>query len=206
VIFRLLDNTLTDFGKDIIPQAIRTQRVFSSVFQGYWEDIGTIRAFFEANLDVTNELPRFNFFDMAAPIFSRPRFLPGSKINGAQIDHAVISDGCIINRAVIAHSIVGLRCFVGSGTLLNRTILLGSDYYESLNSIVEHEKAGKPRIGVGVNTRIENTIVDKNARIGDNVVISPAGKPENVDHPDYYIRDGIVIIPKSGVIPHGTVI
>jgi glucose-1-phosphate adenylyltransferase len=206
VIFRLLDNTLTDFGKDIIPQAIQTQRVFSSVFQGYWEDIGTIRAFFEANLDVTNELPRFNFFDMAAPIFSRPRFLPGSKINGAQIDHAVISDGCIINRAVIAHSIVGLRCFVGSGTVLNRTILLGSDYYESLASIVEHEKAGKPRIGVGVNTRIENTIVDKNARIGDNVVISPAGKPENVDHPDYYIRDGIVIIPKSGVIPHGTVI
>jgi glucose-1-phosphate adenylyltransferase len=206
VIFRLLENTLTDFGKHIIPQAIKDLRVYSSVFEGYWEDIGTIRAFFEANLDVTNELPRFNFFDMSAPIFSRPRFLPASKINGAAIDHAVISDGCIINRASILHSIVGLRCLVGPGTVLNRTILLGSDYYESIESITAHEKAGKPRIGVGANCRIENTIVDKNARIGDNVIISPTGKPDKVDHPNYYIRDGIVVIPKDGVIPHGTVI
>ena len=206
IIRRLLENTLTDFGKHVIPNAIQNLRVFSFVFQGYWEDIGTIRAFFEANLDVTNELPRFNFFDMAAPIFSRPRFLPGSKINGAQIDHAVISDGCILNRAVITHSIAGLRCFVGAGTVLNRVILLGSDYYESIESILEHEKDGRPRIGIGTNCRIENTIVDKNARIGDNVVISPAGKPEKVDHPNYYIRDGIVIIPKNGVIPHGMVI
>jgi glucose-1-phosphate adenylyltransferase len=206
VVRRLLDNTLADFGKHIIPQAIKNLRVFSYVFQGYWEDIGTIRAFFEANLDVTSELPRFNFFDMAAPIFSRPRFLPGSKINGAQIDHAVISDGCILNRAVITHSIIGLRSIVGVGTVLNRTILLGSDYYESMESIQDHEQAGKPRIGIGANCRIENTIVDKNARIGNNVVISPAGKPDKVDHPNYYIRDGIVIIPKNGAIPHGMVI
>jgi glucose-1-phosphate adenylyltransferase len=206
VIRRLLDNTLTDFGKHIIPQAIKELRVFSHVFQGYWEDIGTIRAFFEANLDVTSELPRFNFFDMGAPIFSRPRFLPGSKINGAQIDHAVISDGCILNHARITHSIMGLRSIVGPGTHLHRTILLGSDYYESLESILEYEKAGKPRIGIGANCRIENTIVDKNARIGNNVVITPAGKPDHVDHANYYIRDGIVIIPKNGAIPHGTVI
>jgi glucose-1-phosphate adenylyltransferase len=206
VLKRLLDNTLTDFGKDIIPNAIRDLRVYSSVFQGYWEDIGTIRSFFEANLDVTNELPRFNFFDMSAPIFSRPRFLPGSKINGAQIDHAVVSDGCILNQSSITHSIVGLRSVVGAGTRLNRVIMLGSDYYEALESIIEHEKAGKPRVGIGVNCRIENTIIDKNARIGDNVVISPAGKPENLDHPNYYIRDGIVCIPKNGIVPHGTVI
>ena len=206
VMFKLLDNTLPDFGRDIIPNAISNYRVFSFVFQGYWEDIGTIRAFFEANLDVTNELPRFNFFDMSAPIFSRPRFLPGSKINGAQIDHAVISDGCILNRAVIMHSIVGVRSLVGPGTVLNRAIVLGSDYYESYESITEHEKAGKPRIGIGANCRIENTIVDKNARIGNNVMISPVGKPENVDHADYYVRDGIVIIPKNGIIPHGRVI
>jgi glucose-1-phosphate adenylyltransferase len=206
IIRRMLDNSLADFGKHVIPNAIQNLRVCSFVFQGYWEDIGTIRAFFEANLDVTDELPRFNFFDMAAPIFSRPRFLPGSKINGAQIDHAVISDGCILNRAVITHSIVGLRSVVGVATVLNRVILLGSDYYESQESIVEHEKAGNPRIGIGSNCRIENTIVDKNARIGNNVVISPAGKPEKVDHPSYYIRDGIVIVPKNGVIPHGMVI
>jgi glucose-1-phosphate adenylyltransferase len=143
---------------------------------------------------------------MSAPIFSRPRFLPGSKINGAKVDHAVISDGCIINHAEIAHSIIGLRCIVGAGTVLNRAILLGSDYYESLQSILEHEKAGKPRIGIGTNCRIENAIIDKNARIGNDVVISPAGKPQNVDHEDYYIRDGIVIIPKNGMIKHGTVI
>jgi glucose-1-phosphate adenylyltransferase len=203
---KLLDNPLTDFGKHIIPSAIETHRVFSHVFQGYWEDIGTIRSFFEANLDLTSELPRFNFFDMGAPIFSRPRFLPGSKINSAQIDHAVISDGCILNHSRISHSIVGVRSIVGPGTELTRVILLGCDYYESRESIEANKQAKRPRIGVGINAKIENAIIDKNARIGDNVIISPAGKPENVDHPLYFIRDGIVIIPKSGILPDGTVI
>ena len=195
-----------DFGKEIFPASVRAKRVMVHLFDGYWEDIGTIRNFFEANLDVTSELPRFNFFDMSSPIFSRPRFLPGSKINGAQIDHAVISDGCIINHASINQSVVGLRSIVGAGTVVNRCILLGSDYYESFESIIEHEKAGKPRIGIGARSRIENTIVDKNARIGNNVIISPAGKPDNLDHANFYVRDGIVIIPKNGVIPHGMVI
>jgi len=206
VLVEMLNNTLTDFGKHIIPNAIKTHRVFSYVYQGYWEDIGTIRAFFEANLDVTSELPRFNFFDMSAPVFSRPRFLPGSKINGAQIDHAVVSDGCIINHARIAHTIVGVRSLVDLGSELKRVIILGCDYYETQSSVEECVKTGRPRIGVGQNTRIENAIIDKNARIGDNVVISPAGKPENLDHPLYFVRDGIIIIPKNGVIPHGTVI
>jgi glucose-1-phosphate adenylyltransferase len=203
---KLLDNTHADFGKHIIPSTIESNSVFSYVFQGYWEDIGTIRSFFEANLDLTSELPRFNFFDMGAPIFSRPRFLPGSKLNSAQIDHAVISDGCILNHSRISHSIVGVRSIVGAGTELTRVILLGCDYYESRESIDANQGAGRPRIGIGMNAKIENAIIDKNARIGDNVVISPAGKPENADHPLYYIRDGIVIIPKSGIVPHGTVI
>lgn len=203
---RLLDNTQSDFGKHIIPQAIQTDRVFSYVFQGYWEDIGTIRAFFEANLDVAAELPRFNFFDMSAPIFSRPRFLPGSKINGAHIDHAMVTDGCIINPSRIMNSTIGLRTIVGAGTELHRVVALGCDYYESAQSIAEHERAGHPRVGIGSGCRIDNAIIDKNARIGNNVVISPAGKPEHLDHPLYYIRDGIVIIPKSGMIPHDMVI
>ncbi|HEY2951203.1 MAG TPA: glucose-1-phosphate adenylyltransferase [Verrucomicrobiae bacterium] len=203
VMIHLLDNTLTDFGKHIIPGAIQTHRVFSYVFQGYWEDVGTIRSFFEANLDVTSELPRFNFFDMSSPIYTRPRFLPGSKINGAQIDHAIVSDGCIINRSNISHSIIGIRSIVGAGSEVHRAILLGCDYYESQASIIDNEMMGKPRIGIGQNTRIENAIIDKNARIGDSVVISPAGKPDNFDHPLYYIRDGVVIIPKNGAIPHG---
>jgi glucose-1-phosphate adenylyltransferase len=206
VLLRLLDNSLTDFGKHIIPGAIETHRVFSHVFQGYWEDIGTIRAFFEANIDITSELPRFNFFDMTAPIFSRPRWLPASKINGAQIDHAIISDGCIINHSEIHQSIIGIRSVISPGSHLHRTIVLGSDYYESKTSIDQNEARGNPRIGIGANTRIEEAIIDKNARIGNDVVITPKGKPENVDHPMYYVRDGIVIIPKNGVVPHGTVI
>lgn len=206
VLVQLLNNSLTDFGKHVIPRAIESHRVFSHVFQGYWEDIGTIRSFFEANLDVTSELPRFNFFDMSAPIFSRPRFLPASKINGAEINHAIVSDGCIINPAKISHCIIGLRSIVREGCQLNRVILLGCDYYESASSIQENAVASRPAIGIGKNSRIENAIIDKNARIGDNCVISPAGKPENVDHPLYFIRDGIVIIPKNGVIPHGMVI
>ena len=206
VICELLDNPLSDFGKHIIPHAIKSHRVFSYVYQGYWEDIGTIRSFFEANLDLVSELPRFNFFDMSAPIFSRPRYLPGSKINGAQIDHAVISDGCIINHATINRTIIGLRTLVGAGTQLNRVIVIGSDYYESQESVERNQRDGRPRLGIGENCKIENAIIDKNARIGNNVTISPAGKPENLDHELYYIRDGIVIIAKDAVIPDGTVI
>ena len=203
---KLLDNDLTDFGKHIIPNAIQSHHVHSFIFEGYWEDIGTIRSFFEANLDACAELPRFNYFDMTAPVFSRPRFLPGSKINGAQIDHAMIADGCIINHGTIKQSIVGIRSLVGAGTQLERVVMMGCDFYESAKSIEEHERAGLPRLGIGANCKIENTIIDKNARIGNDCVITPAGKPENLDHGLYYIRDGIVIIPKGGIIPHGTVI
>jgi glucose-1-phosphate adenylyltransferase len=118
----------------------------------------------------------------------------------------MVSDGCIINHARITSSVIGIRSVVGAGSELTRVISMGCDYYESLSSIEESARHGRPRVGIGQNTRIENAIIDKNARIGDNCVISPAGKPENVDHPLYFIRDGIVIIPKNGVIPHGTVI
>ncbi|MGH7950494.1 MAG: glucose-1-phosphate adenylyltransferase [Limisphaerales bacterium] len=206
LICNLLDNPLSDFGKHIIPHSIKTRRVFSHIFQGYWEDIGTIRSFFEANLDLVTELPRFNFFDMSAPIFSRPRYLPGSKVNGAQIEHALITDGCIINHARITNSVIGLRTVVGDGAELNRVVSLGSDYYESDESVAKNERGGKPRVGIGAHCKIENAIIDKNARIGNNVTISPAGKPDKLDHELYFIRDGIVIIPKNAVIPHGTVI
>jgi len=206
VMLKLLENDLTDFGKHIIPGAIKTHKVCSYVFQGYWEDIGTIRSFFNANIDLTAELPRFNFFDMKAPIYTRPRFLPATKINGAEISHSIISDGCILNYATLSHTLVGIRSTVGAGTRIHRCILLGADYYESLESIQKNADQGNPPVGIGQNCKIENAIIDKNARIGDNVVISPEGKDENVDHPLYYIRDGIVIIPKNGVVPSGTVI
>jgi glucose-1-phosphate adenylyltransferase len=206
VVLKLLDNAHTDFGKHIIPSSITDNKVHAFIFQGYWEDVGTIRSFFEANLDLVSDLPRFNFFDMSAPIFTRPRFLPASKINAAEIDHAIISDGCIINRSRVNYSIIGVRSVIDEGCALSRTILLGCDYYESDASIRQYAERGLPRIGVGNNTTIENAIIDKNARIGRDCRISPAGKPNKMDHALYYIRDGIVIIPKNGVIPHGTVI
>jgi glucose-1-phosphate adenylyltransferase len=202
VLVEALDNNFSDFGKHIIPAAIGSRKVFAHVFQGYWEDIGTIRAFFDAHLDMTVELPRFSFFDSRAPIFTRPRWLPGSKINGGTIDHAVLCDGCILNGARIEHSVIGIRSSIDTGSTIRRTLIMGCDEYELLEAPV----AGIPRMGIGKNVRIENAIIDKNARIGDNVVITPKDKPANVDHPLYYIRDGIVIVPKNGVIPSGTVI
>lgn len=203
LLFELLNNHHTDFGKHIIPSAIQTHRVFSHVFQGYWEDIGTIRSFFDANLDQANNVPKFNFF--APPVFTRPRYLPPSKINRAAIDHAIISDGCIINEARLQHSVVGLRAVLEPGSSLTRVVMMGADYYDSPEKLHRAENQSIP-IGVGAGTRIENAIIDKNARIGEGCVLSPAGKAENVDHPLYYIRDGILVIPKGGVIPNNTVI
>jgi len=206
ILFELLDNDFADFGKHIIPQAIQSHRVFSHLFQGYWEDIGTIRSFYEANLDLTSELPRFNFFDMSAPIFTRPRFLPASKINGASIDHAIISEGCIISHCHVSNSVIGIRSLVDIGSHITRTVVMGADHYESQGAIAANAAASRPRVGIGKYTRVDHAIIDKNARIGDNCVITPHGKPETVDHPLYFIRDGIVIIPKDTVVPHGTVI
>lgn len=206
VLVEVLKDTHPDFGKHIIPHAIGSRHVQSYVFQGYWEDIGTIRAFFEANLELSAELPRFNFFDMAAPMFSRPRWLPGSKINNAVVDHAVVCDGCIITDAQLNHSIVGIRSIVGHGSRLTRTVMMGCDFYESAESIAQSRAKGIPPMGIGANTQIEDTIIDKNARIGNNVVITAAGKTGAIDHPMYYVRDGVVIIPKGAVIPDGTVI
>lgn len=206
LLFKALDNGSADFGKHIIPRAIQEHRVFAHVFQGYWEDIGTIRSFFEANLDLVSELPRFNFFDMTRPIYSRPRFLPPSKVNGAEIDHSIVADGCILTRCRVATSVIGLRCLVDEGSRIRRSVIMGADYFESAESIQRQTALSQPRIGIGRNTVIENAIIDKNARIGERCVLTPAGKPADVDHPLYYIRDGILIVPRDGVIPHGTAI
>lgn len=205
-LFQLLDNELHDFGKDIIPDALKNYRVCSYVYQGAWEDIGTIRAYFDCNIDLTSPHPRFNFFDMISPVFTRARFLPASRINAGAIEQSLISDGCILNRAAISQSLLGIRSVVGEGSRLHRAVVMGADYYESEWMAKRNEAEGRPRLGIGQNTRIENAIIDKNARIGNNCVISPEGKEKDADHPLYYIRDGIVVIPKNGVVPHNTVI
>jgi glucose-1-phosphate adenylyltransferase len=202
----VLDEGRPDFGRDIIPALTRSHRVLAYFFDGYWADIGAVRSYLDASLDLAAELPRFNFFDLEAPLFSEPLYLPGAKVNGAQVDHALLGAGCIVNHAKVTQSIVGPRGVVDMGSDLHRVILMGADFYESLESITEHERQGLPRIGIGRNARVRNTIIDRNARIGDNVVIDPAGKPPFLDHPSYFIRDGIVIVPRNGTIPHGMVI
>ena len=193
-----------DFGKHIIPDAIKSRRVFGYIFQGAWEDIGTIKAFFEANLELASENPRFNFFDYDSPTFTRPRFLPSTKIAGATIESSILSEGCNINYATIRNSVIGLRTLIDRNTMINRAVVMGNDFFESRESIASNQASGCPRVGIGKNTRIENAIIDKNVRIGDDCVITPEGKAENVDHQLYYIRDGIVVIPKNGCIPSGT--
>jgi glucose-1-phosphate adenylyltransferase len=205
-LFALLDNELHDFGKDIIPGALKDYRVCSYVYQGSWEDIGTIRAYFDCNIDLTSPHPRFNFFDMNAPVFTRARFLPASRINAGAIEQSLISDGCILNRAAISQSLLGIRSVVGEGSRLHRAVVMGADYYESEWMAKKNEAEGIPRLGIGQNTRIENAIIDKNARIGNNCVISAEGKDQDADHPLYYVRDGIVVIPKNAVVPHNTII
>ena len=197
-----LDNQHVDFGKHVIPGMIHGARVSAYIFQGYWEDIGTIRSFFDANLALADTEPPFDFFDTAAPIYTHARFLPASKINAARISKAIISDGCVISDATVDRAVIGIRSYIEAGSELRNCVMMGADYYDSDSMRAN----GVPGLGIGRGCRIENAIIDKNARIGDGVVISPAGKPESMDGENYIIRDGIVVIPKNAVIPSGTVI
>jgi glucose-1-phosphate adenylyltransferase len=199
VLVDCLASDLDDFGKHVIPKAIGDRHVNAYIFEGYWEDIGTIRAFFEANLDLTSLVPKYSFFEATAPIYTHPRFLPGSKINGATLRQAIISDGCIISDAHIERSVIGVRSIIRSGATIRNSVIMGGDYFEP----AAPEPPGVPPIGVGSNCVIDRAIIDKNARIGDGVVITPEGKAPNLDAENYFIRDGIVVIPKDAVIPAG---
>jgi len=200
VLVECLENDLVDFGKHIIPQAIQERQVSGYVFNGYWEDIGTIRAFYEANLDLTDLLPQYSFFEASAPIYTHPRFLPGSKINGATLRQAIIADGCIISDAHLERSVIGVRSIIQTGATIRNSIVMGADYYETDPASSER---GLPPIGIGRNCVIDRAIIDKNARIADGVVITPEGKPADLDAGNYFIRDGIVVVPKNAVIPPG---
>ena len=198
VLIQSLQNDLVDFGKHIIPQSIKDRHVSAFIFEGYWEDIGTIRAFYEANLNLTDVVPEYSFFEPESPIYTHPRFLPGSKINGATLRQAIISDGCIISDAHLERCVVGIRSVIQSGATIRNSIVMGADYFE-----LEQTDSSKLPIGIGRNCVIDRAIIDKNARIADGVVITPEGKPPNLDSDNYFIRDGIVVIPKDAVVPAG---
>lgn len=190
-----------DFGKEIIPHAIHTHRVVGYDFEGYWEDIGTIRSFYNANLDLTRPSPPFNFYDVSHPIYTHARFLPGSIIAGGTLEDVSLSDGCYIGKAEITRSVIGLRSHIQDGSIIKNTYLMGADYYEEKNSPVNDIP-----IGIGENSKIDCAIIDKNARIGSNVIISPFPPGTEVDQNNWSIRDGIVVIPKNVIIPDGTII
>jgi glucose-1-phosphate adenylyltransferase len=198
VLIESLQNDLVDFGKHVIPSSINERRVSAFIFQGYWEDIGTIRAFYKANLDLTDVVPEYSFFEPESPIYTHPRFLPGSKINGATLRQAIVSDGCIISDAHLERCVVGIRSVIRSGATIRNSIVMGADYFE-----LSQSDSSQPPMGIGRNCVIDRTIIDKNARIADGAVISPEGKPPNLDADNYFIREGIVVIPKNAVIPAG---
>ena len=202
------DPSALDFGRNIIPSAIECCNVQAFMFDGYWEDIGTINAFFEANIDLTAPMPKFNLFDADAPIFTRSRYLPPSKIHDCEIRNSIVAEGCIINSATIFRSIIGLRSRIESGARIEASILMGADYYQSIEDMRSEIKAGIPRVGVGEGTVIRRAIIDKNTRIGSGVHLVNESGIENADGDggSYYIRDRIIIVPKNAVIPDGTVV
>jgi glucose-1-phosphate adenylyltransferase len=187
-----------DFGGEIIPQAINSHEVFGFDFDGYWEDIGTIQSFYETNLKLTSSNPPFNFYDTKSPIYTHARFLPGSVVEDSDLKDVLIAEGCRVRKAQITHSIVGIRSQIAEGTVIKDSILMGADYYAA------EKKRGMIPIGIGRNCHIECAILDKNVRIGDDVVIKPFPRDKDIDTDLYFVRDGIVVIAKDTEIPSGT--
>lgn len=212
VLFEMLEHTtMDDFGKHVVPYAIDHKKVVGFDFDGYWEDIGTIRSFYDTNLLLTGPDSPFNFFDQRSPIYSHGRYLPGSTVENSILERVLLTDGCCINHAEIRHSIIGLRSQIRSGVRIIDTIMMGSDYYDRISAcnkesypvgVNEHEIP----LGVGNGSYIEGAILDKNVRIGRGVVIRPFPRGTEIDEELYSVRDGIVVIPKSTVIPNGTFI
>ena len=202
----LEDTSNVDFGRNIIPQSIHTKRVFAYVFDGYWEDIGTIKAFYQANIGLTDISPPFNFYDEHTPIYTHRRHLPSTKVNSSSVRSSILAEGSIIDDSEIDRSIIGIRSLISSQSRIYQSILMGADYYETDEQRAQNRAAGVPNVGVGESCLIRGAIIDKNARIGDNSIIANTDNRENFDGEHYYIRDRIVIIPKDAVIMPGTVI
>jgi glucose-1-phosphate adenylyltransferase len=206
LLYELLEgNDRTDFGKEIIPQSITEHKVLSYQYEGYWTDIGTIPSFFDANLGLTDDIPKFNLFDKNY-IYTRARMLPPSKMSGTHVEKVIIADGCIINAAEIRRSIIGIRTRIGFDSIIENCYVMGSDNYQTLEQIEESHLSQSPIMGIGDRCHIKNAIIDKNTFIGDDVQINCGEPLEDGDYGTYTVQDGIVIIKKRAVIPNGTII
>jgi glucose-1-phosphate adenylyltransferase len=208
VLIDLLTTTVDDdFGGEVIPSAIGQRRVFGYDFEGFWEDIGTIRSFYETNLMLTKPDSPFNFHDPERPIYTRPRYLPGAIISGATLHNVFLADGCIVHRAEIRDSIIGLRSHIADGARITDSIIMGADYYEASGGArPESNRTDGIRLGIGEDCTIQGAILDKNVRLGSGVVIRPFPRGTEIDGEDWVVRDGIVVIPKGTVLPGGTYI
>lgn len=202
-----LKTDATDFGKEIIPGMLGQSKMCSYVFDDYWEDIGTVKAFFDSNIRLTDPVPPFNFFDEGARIFTHARFLPASKINSCTINRAILADGCIVTGAKINHSTLGVRSVVRDQTLFENVVMMGADNFETLEDIEENKGLKRPNYGVGQNCIVKNAILDKNVRIGNNVVLDPTGLPDNFGPDvDIAIRDSVLVVCKDTIVPDGFVL
>ncbi len=207
LLFKLLEEDkkdATDFGKEIIPESIHNNKVISYQYDGYWTDIGNIYSFFEANLALTLDLPPFNLFDNQKMVYSRARMLPPAKVSGTTINKAIIAEGCILRAREVNNSVIGIRSRIGEGSVIDSCYVMGNDYYETIPEIKNNYEKGIPAIGIGKNCHLHNAIIDKDARIGDNVTISGAEGKEEKDYGAYAIKDGIIVVKKGAVIPDGT--
>ncbi|MBM6500163.1 glucose-1-phosphate adenylyltransferase [Flavobacterium macrobrachii] len=205
LLVELMKNQETkDFGKEIIPQAIGKQKILSYQYEGYWTDIGNIDSFFEANLGLTDDIPKFNLFDNSSKIYTRARVLPPSKITGAStIDKSVIAEGCIINGVTVEHSVIGIRSRIGYGSTIINSYLMGNDYYQNLEEIRTNDMNNIINIGIGERCFINNTIVDKNCRIGNDVRLNGGKHLEDTNTDLYTVKDGIIVVKKGAVLPNG---
>ncbi len=200
----LNSSKMEDFGKEIIPDSLSKYKVFSYFFDGYWRDIGSISSFFEAHMDLTNPVPEFNFYDEGFPFYTRPRYLPASKINNCHINHATVSEGSIILGSIVEQAVVGIRAFIDEGTLVQRAYIMGNTHYETVKERQEYNN--QPNLGIGKNCIIKNSIIDMDVRIGDNVQLINRENVTEKFEKNYAIRDGIIIVPKGAIIESNTVI
>jgi glucose-1-phosphate adenylyltransferase len=202
----LADASMIDFGYQVIPRAIEKYDVYGYLFDDYWEDLGTVEAFYKANMDLTGSDPHFDFHDMTAPIYTRARFLPSSRIERCEVHQSIIAEGSVLLGARIVNSVVGIRSQIGEHSVLERVMMMGADFYEDEDDYEYNRQMGIPPIGIGKGSIVRKAIIDKNAHIGEDVRIVNEERIQNFDGPGYYIRDGIVMVPKNGVLPNGTVI
>jgi glucose-1-phosphate adenylyltransferase len=203
---RLLEGTETDFGTHVFPRALQQMKVFAHVFDGYWSDIGTIRSFYEANLALTDPKPAFSFYDPDRPIYTHPRFLPPSSIERATLRQVLLSEGCVVYGAEIERSVVGIRSVIQPGARIRDSVIFGADAFETAATHEANARKRIPNVGIGRDCRIERAIIDKNARIGDGAILRNADGVAEMDGDGWYIRDGLIVVPKGATVQPGAIV